>query len=42
VELRVVEEPLSARYLKEPPVFGARLESSVISKSPQFVVTVAT
>jgi hypothetical protein len=36
------KNPLSARYLNEPPVFGARSESSVISKSPQFVLTVAT
>jgi hypothetical protein len=33
---------LSARYLKLPPVTGARLASSVISKSPQLVETVAT
>ena len=32
----------SARYLNEPPVIGARLASSVISKSPQVVETVAT
>ena len=32
----------SARYLKLPPVTGARLASSVISKSPQLVETVAT
>src|SRR4051794_41957098 len=34
--------PLSARYLNDPPVLGARLASSVIWKSPQLVLTVAT
>src|SRR4051812_34372277 len=33
---------LSARYLNEPPVFGASFGSSVISKSPQLVETAAT
>src|SRR5262245_681603 len=32
----------SARYLKLPPVIGARMASSVISKSPQLVDTVET
>src|SRR4051794_10079120 len=36
------KNPLSARYLNDPPVLGARLASSVISKVPQLVLTVAT
>ena len=36
------KKPLSASDLNEPPVLGARLASSVISKSPQLVDTVAT
>src|SRR4051794_24099462 len=36
------KKPLPARYLNDPPVFGARLLSSVIWKSPQLVLTVAT
>ena len=36
------KKPLSASALNAPPVLGARFASSVISKLPQFVFTVAT
>src|SRR4051812_37111436 len=41
-KLRPSKNFWSARYLNEPPVFGARLASSVIWKSPHDVDTAAT